>query len=105
MAFEQEQHLKIKINTYVGGKRESGGREPNQETTNNTREQKTRAFPWLLTVQIQEMLGLYTDKMHGSISFGRQKHWRNFFLPVFQGVLYFFIFSCAWIFIIKKSPT
>ena len=29
MAFEQEQRLKIKINTYVGGKRESGGREPN----------------------------------------------------------------------------
>ena len=29
MAFEQEQHLKIKINTYVGGKSQSGGREPN----------------------------------------------------------------------------
>lgn len=68
MAFEQGQHLKIKMNTYVGGRKEPGGREPNQETTNTTREQKTRAFPWLLTVQIQEMLALYEDKMRGSIS-------------------------------------
>lgn len=67
MAFEQEQRLKIKMNTYVGG-REPGGRQPNQQTTNATREQKTKAFPWLLTVQIQEMLGLYEDKMRGSIS-------------------------------------
>lgn len=40
------------------------------------------------------------------VSFGRQKDWRKFFLPIFQGVLYFLIFSCAWIiFITKKSPT
>lgn len=54
MAFEQGQHLKIKINTY-GGRREPGGREPNQET-NNTREQKQEPFLGFLTVQIQEML-------------------------------------------------
>lgn len=68
MAFEQEQRLKIKMNTYVGGRGEPGSREPNQETTTTTREQKTKGFPWLLTMQIQKMLGLYEDKMRGSIS-------------------------------------